>query len=80
MSNVSTGSGANNICLLDADGIYQGTYGWWLPDDGTGEKAGCWFDGDTWSKIEDVTIEAGEGLYIYAEDKGISLCFPSAIK
>ena len=74
-----TGSGANNICLLDSDGVYQGAYGWWLPDDGTGEEEGCWFDGDNWCMVED-TVAAGQGLYIFAEDAGLKLELPCAIK
>lgn len=73
-----TGSGANNICLLDSDGIFQGTYGWWTPDDGTGEEEGCWFDGDNWAVI-DATISAGQGLYVYAEDAGLTITLPSAL-
>ena len=74
-----TGSGANNISLLDSDGVYQGAYGWWLPADGTGEEEGCWFDGDNWCMIED-TVAAGQGLYIFAEDAGLKLELPCAIK
>ena len=74
-----TGGGANNICLLDADGVFQGSYGWWLPDDGTGEEGGCWFDGDNWVLIED-TIAAGQGLYIFANDAGLKIEFPTAVK
>ena len=55
-----TGGGANNICLLDSDGVAVGTYGWWLPADGTGEEEGCWFNGDDWCVIED-TVAAGQG-------------------
>ena len=73
-----TGGGANLICLLDADGIFQGTIGWWLPDDGTGEEAGCWFDGDLWAVVEG-TVSAGEGLYVYAEDAGLTIKLPSAL-
>jgi hypothetical protein len=73
-----TGGGANCICLLDADGVAQGTYGWWTPDDGTGEEEGCWFDGDNWALIED-TIAAGQGLYVYAEDAGLKLVLPKAL-
>ena len=73
-----TGSGANFICLLDSDGVYQGFYGWWMPEDGTGEEEGCWFDGDNWAIIED-TIAAGQGLYVFAEDAGLNLELPSAI-
>ena len=72
------GGGANSIVLLDADGITQGTYGWWLPDDGTGEDEGCWFDGDNWEKIT-ATIKAGEGLYVYAVGPGMKLTIPSAL-
>ena len=74
-----TGGGANNICLLDSDGVAVGTYGWWTPDDGTGADEGCWFDGDNWCMIED-TVAAGQGLYIFAEDAGLKLELPCAIK
>jgi hypothetical protein len=74
-----TGSGANLICLLDSDGVAQGTIGWWMPADGTGEEGGCWFDGDNWCLVED-TVAAGQGLYVYAEDEGLKLEFPTAIK
>ena len=74
-----TGGGANFICFLNAGGVATGTYGWWTPDDGTGEEEGCWFDGDNWALIED-TIAAGQGLYVYAEDAGLKLELPSAIK
>ena len=74
-----TGGGANFICLLDNDGVFQGSYGWWTPGDGTGAEEGCWFDGDAWSMIED-TVAAGQGLYIYAEDAGLKLELPCAIK
>ena len=73
-----TGSGANMIVLLDANGMTQGSYGWWTPDDGTGEEEGCWFDGDNWEKL-DVTISAGEGLYLYSANSGLTLSFPSAL-
>ena len=73
-----TGSGASFICLLDNDGVYQGFYGWWIPDDGTGEEEGCWFDGDSWAVIED-TVSAGQGLYLYAEDAGLKLELPKAL-
>jgi hypothetical protein len=73
-----TGSGANNICLLDADGIFQGSYGWWTPDDGTGEEEGCWFDGDSWAVIED-TVAAGQGLYLYCVDAGLKHELPKAL-
>ena len=74
-----TGGGANFICLLDNDGVFQGSYGWWTPDDGTGADEGCWFDGDNWCMIED-TVAAGQGLYIYADDAGLKLELPCAIK
>ena len=74
-----TGGGANFICFLNAGGVATGTYGWWTPEDGTGEEEGCWFDGDNWALIED-TIAAGQGLYVYAEDAGLKLELPSAIK
>ena len=73
-----TGGGANNICVLDTDGVAQGLIGWWTPDDGTGEEGGCWFDGDNWAIIED-TVAAGEGLYIYAVDAGLSIQLPCAL-
>ena len=73
-----TGSGANFICRLDADGVYAGSYEWWLPEDGTGEDAGCWFDGDNWETIE-ATIKAGEGLYLYTVDSGLTLTLPCAL-
>ena len=73
-----SGSGANNICLLNASGVATGTYGWWTPDDGTGEDEGCWFDGDNWAVIED-TVVAGQGLYLYCEDAGLKLQFPKAL-
>ena len=49
--NVVTGSGANNINILDASGVYRGCYGWWTTGDGADED--CWWDGDNWCKIED---------------------------
>ena len=73
-----SGSGANNICFLNASGVATGTYGWWTPDDGTGEEEGCWFDGDSWAVIED-TVAAGQGLYLYCEDAGLKLQFPKAL-
>jgi hypothetical protein len=73
-----TGSGANFICLLDNDGIFQGSYGWWTPDDGTGEEEGCWFDGDSWAVIED-TVAAGQGLYLYCVDAGLKHELPKAL-
>ena len=73
-----TGSGANFICLLDAGGVATGSYGWWMPEDGTGEEEGCWFDGDNWALIED-TVAAGQGLYVYAEDAGLKPELPCAI-
>ena len=73
-----TGGGANNICLLDADGVSIGYYEWWTPDDGTGEEEGCWFDGDNWETIS-ATIKAGEGLYLYAVDSDLTLTIPSAL-
>ena len=73
-----TGGGVNNICLLDNDGIAYGSYGWWMPEDGTGEAAGCWFDGDNWAPIEG-TVKAGEGLYLYAADAGLKITLPKAL-
>lgn len=73
-----TGGGANFICLLDSTGLYAGEYAWWTPDDGTGENEGCWFDGDNWEKIS-ATIGAGEGLYLYTVDSGLTLTLPSAL-
>ena len=73
-----TGSGANFICLLNNGGVAQGTIGWWIPDDGTGEDAGCWFDGDNWALIEG-SVAAGEGLYLYCEDAGLKLELPKAL-
>jgi hypothetical protein len=74
-----SGGGANNICLLDTDGVFQGSYGWWMPEDGTGEEAGCWFDGDSWAKIEE-TISSGQGFYIYANDANISVLCSGSVK
>ena len=74
-----TGGGANFICPLDENGMSGDLICWWTPDDGTGEEEGCWFDGDNWEKITGVTIKAGEGLYVYAEDEGLSFVIPSAI-
>lgn len=79
LQNVVSGSGANFICLLDNDGIFQGSYGWWIPDDGTGEEEGCWFDGDNWAVIEE-TISNGQGFYLYAEDAGLSILCSGAVK
>lgn len=63
-----TGSGSDFICLLDNEGMTIGSYQWWTAadiDDPEASKVDCWFDDIAWAPW-DVTIKAGEGLYLCA--------------
>ncbi len=67
--------GGEYIQTLDADGIAGDSYDW-RQNRTTGEYSWQLSRQD----VVGVTVKAGEGLYVYAEEDGASLVIPSAIK
>ena len=74
----AVGEGGESIQVLDNNGVYQGSYGWYSADT-TGMDHDGWFDIDGAYDFYDIEWPAGKGMYLYIQSEGVKLTLPEVL-
>ena len=73
----SEGWGSDFIFVLNEEGLVTDqSYSWNCPDNGF--DTWCWVD-DLTGEVADVTLEAGQGVYLYCDGDGFTLELPTVL-
>ena len=75
----SEGWSTEYIYGLDADGLLTGQNYSWQCGEATGLDHFAWIDESTGAEAVDVTIKAGQALYLYADSEGLVLKLPAVL-